>query len=47
MTRIRKAPVQRELDDIFEIEFNFVSCHRVGESIERLLQLGFEIFQSG
>ena len=37
--------MQRKLNDIFEIKFNFVSCHRIGKSIERLLQLGFEIFQ--
>ena len=46
MTRIRDATVQRNLNDILEIEFNFVRCERIGESIERLLQLGFEIFQS-
>src|SRR5262245_38938209 len=46
MTRVSEATVQRKLNHVLEVELNFVSCQRIRESIERLLQLGFEIFQS-
>src|SRR5437773_5819004 len=38
--------MQRSLNDVFKIELNFMGCHRIEESIERLLQLGFEVLQS-
>ena len=47
MPRVGKAPTERDLNDVFEIELNFIGCQRVGEPIERLLQLGFEIFENG
>src|SRR5262249_7583233 len=36
-TRVKQASMQRRLNNIFEIELNFVSGHRIGEPIERLL----------
>src|SRR6267378_1917431 len=44
MPRVRKAATERDVNDVFEVELNFVGCQRIGESIERLLQPGFEIF---
>ena len=38
--------MQRSLNDVFKIKFNFMGCHSIGESVERLLQLGFEVLQS-
>jgi hypothetical protein len=38
--------MQRNLNYVFEIKFNFVGGQRIRESVERLLQLRFEIFQS-
>src|SRR5262245_29888667 len=46
MTRVRETPMQGNLNDIFEVEFHFIGCQRIEESIERLLQLGFKIFES-
>src|SRR5215472_14346090 len=46
MTRVSEATMQRELNHVLEVELNFVGCQRIRESIERLLQLGFEFFQS-
>jgi len=34
--------MQRDLDDVAEIQFNFIVSQGVKESIERLLQPGFE-----
>src|SRR6267378_1010736 len=45
MPRVRKAPTERDLNDVFEVELNFIGCQRIGESIERLLQPGFKIFE--
>jgi hypothetical protein len=45
MPRVRQATTERDLNDVFEVEFNFIGCQRVTESIERLLQLCFEIFE--
>lgn len=38
--------MQRSLNDVFKIKLNFMGCHRIEESVERLLQLGFEVLQS-
>jgi hypothetical protein len=35
------------LNDVFEVELNFMRRQRIGKSIERLLQLCFEIFENG
>src|SRR5215831_19142839 len=46
MTCVCEATMQRKLNHVLEVEFNFVGCQRISESIERLLQLGFEVLQS-
>src|SRR5215475_12593713 len=46
MTGVSEATMQRKLNDVFEVELNFVRCQRIRESIEWLLQVGFEVFQS-
>src|SRR5262249_7757299 len=46
MTCVSEAPMQRKLNHVLEVELNFVGCQRISESIERLLQLGFEVLQS-
>src|SRR6516165_12804060 len=46
MTRVSEATMQRKLNHVLEVKLNFVGCQRISESIERLLQLGFEILQS-
>src|ERR1044071_6021923 len=45
MPGVGETATQRDLNDVFEVELNFVGFQRVGESIERLLQLRFEIFE--
>ena len=45
MPRVRKAPAERDLNDVFEVELNLIGCQRIGESIERRLQPGFKIFE--
>ena len=35
--------MERHLNDIFEVELNFIGCQRIRESIKRRLQLSFEI----
>src|SRR5439155_3389491 len=45
MPRVRKAPAERDLNDVFEVELNFIGCQRIGKAIERPLQLCFEIFE--
>src|SRR5215469_10701098 len=47
MFRIRKTPAERELNDVFEVELNFIGSKGIRESIERLLQLRFQIFEDG
>jgi len=37
--------MEGNLNYVFEVELNFIGCQRIGESIERLLQLCFEIFE--
>src|SRR5262245_42804920 len=46
MTRVSEATMQRKLNHVLEVELNFVGCQCIGESIERLLQLGFKVLQS-
>src|SRR6516165_4631998 len=46
MTRVSEATMQRKLNHVLEVKLNFVGCQRISESIERLLQLGFEVLQS-
>src|SRR5215211_1139013 len=46
MPCIGKTPTEGNLNDVFEIELNFIGCQRVGKPIERLLQLGFKIFEN-
>ena len=38
--------MQRSLNDVFKIKFNFIGCQRIEESVKRLLQFGFEVLQS-
>src|SRR6266705_1838082 len=45
MARIRKTPTERELNDVFEVELNFIGYQRIGESVERPLQFFFELFE--
>ena|SRR5438128_7670691 len=47
MSRISETPTERDLNDIFEVQLNFISAQSVGKSIERFLQLGFKIFENG
>jgi len=42
---VGKTATERDLNDVFEVELNFIGCQRIGKSIERLLQLCFEIFE--
>src|SRR5215475_1666503 len=35
--------MQRNLNDIFEIQLNFIGCQCVSEAIERLLEFGLQI----
>ena len=35
--------MQRDLDDVAEIQFNFIVSQGVEESIERLVQSGFQV----
>src|SRR5215813_15037798 len=46
MTCVSEATMQRKLNHVLEVKFNFVGCQRIRESIKRLLQLGFEVLQS-
>lgn len=46
MTRIRDAAMERHLNDIFEVELNFIGPQRIRESIKRRLRLGFEIAEN-
>ena len=46
MARVGKAPTERDLNDVFEVKLNFIGSQSIGESIERLLELGFEIFEN-
>src|SRR6266850_5047714 len=45
MPGVGKTATERDLNDVFEVELNFIGCQRIGKSIERLLQLCFELFE--
>src|SRR5207247_5558611 len=45
MPCVRKTPTERDLNDVFEVELNFIRSQRIRESIERLFQLGFKVFE--
>src|SRR6266403_831321 len=45
MACVGETPTERDLNDVFEIKLNFVGSQRIGESVERLLQFFFEIFE--
>ena len=38
--------MERDLNDVFEVKLHFIGCQRVGESIERLLHIGFDVFDN-
>ena len=40
------TPMKRNLNDVSEVEFNFVGFRGIGESIERLLRCGLDIFNN-
>ena len=46
MPSVGKPSTERDLNDVFKIKFHFIGCQTVQKSIERLLQLGFEIFEN-
>src|SRR6266480_1580214 len=39
---VEGAPIERNVNDIFEVQINCVGCNCVGKSIKWLLQRGFE-----
>jgi hypothetical protein len=39
-----ETPMKRNMNDISEVELNFMGFRGIGESIERLLRCSFEIF---
>src|ERR1043166_7829649 len=47
MPGVSETPTERDLNHVFEVQLNFISAQSVGKSIERLLQLGFKIFENG
>lgn len=38
--------MEGNLNNIFEVELNFIGCQRIGESIKGRLRLGFEIAEN-
>src|SRR5262245_12650408 len=40
---VREDPIQRDLNDVPEIQLNFVVPQGIEEAIERFLQFGFEV----
>src|SRR5918996_863608 len=47
MPSVGETAAERDLNDVFEIEFDFIGRQRIRESIERLLRLCLKIFQNG
>ena len=45
MPRVGKTPTERNLNDVFEVELNFIGYQRIGESVERPVQFFFELFE--
>ena len=41
-----KPPMKRNFNDVPEVEFNFMGFRCIGESIERFLRLGFNLFDN-
>jgi hypothetical protein len=39
---VGETPIKRNANDVFKVEINGVGCHRIGKSIEGLLQRGLE-----
>ena len=39
--------MERNANHVLEVEINCTGCHRVGESIERLLERGLEFSDDG
>src|ERR1700693_4865823 len=44
MTCMGKPPMKRNVNNVSEVELNFMGFRGIGESIERLLRCSFEIF---
>ena len=42
-TRVGETPMKRNVNNVLKIQLNFVVTRGIQESIERLLQLGFEV----
>src|SRR4030095_341331 len=45
MPGVGETTTERDLNDVFEVDVNFVGSQRIGESVERPLQFFFEIFE--
>jgi len=45
-TLMDEAPMKRNVNHVSEVELNFMDFRCIGESIERLLRCGFEIFDN-
>src|SRR2546423_4103788 len=45
MPGVGETPTERDLNDVFEVELNFIGCQRIEKSIERPLQFFFELFE--
>jgi hypothetical protein len=43
---VSKTPVERSLNDVPEVELNFLRFRCVGKSIERLLRCGLDTFDN-
>src|SRR4029077_16469184 len=46
MPCVREPTTERELNDVFEIELNFIRSQRIRDGIERLFYPGFKIFEN-
>src|SRR5262249_51221473 len=42
---VSETPAKRNLNDLFEVELDFIGLQRIQKSIERLLQPGFRLFK--
>src|SRR4029434_2147555 len=47
MPCVGKTATERDLNDVFEVQLNFISAQSVGKSIEGFLQVGFKVFDNG
>jgi hypothetical protein len=41
-----ETPMKRNLNDVSEVELNFVGFRGIGESIERFLRCSFDLFDN-